>query len=255
MFSRQWPRVESRMDRSTVTETSEEGNHISTNLAVNTTVSPWFILFFFTIELFNFFNISAIFTLCLTNNFTSSILPYNCKMLSFCSLSYRILCSSQVFNFLTRRPCWCRSNTRNWESLFTTTYCTLLHFCDIYFTEENCIIPNSQQCKCVFVVWPVGAIIQCPLQPLDWGSLERVGHQRNQMSGQATAAFCTHGVPLVGHSTGTWKRSGQSFRLRHGLQFKSAFEWANVPICSFSKGSSISFRLASRWMSVQIYSR
>ena len=29
--------------------------------------------------------------------------------------------------------------------------------------------------------------------------------------------------------------------------------WVTVPICSFSKGSSISFRLASRRMSVQIY--
>lgn len=29
--------------------------------------------------------------------------------------------------------------------------------------------------------------------------------------------------------------------------------WAGVPICSFSKGSSTSFRLASRRMSVQIY--
>ena len=85
------------------------------------------------------------------------------------------------------------------------------------------------------------------------------------MSSQAAAALCTHGVPLVGHGTGTCRSkdtiiAGILLVLKGGtwLDFWvwcSCMRRANVPICSFSKGSSISFRLASRRMSVQIYRR
>lgn len=54
-------------------------------------------------------------------------------------------------------------------------------------------------------VWPVGTVVQCSLQPLDWGSLQRVGQQYHKMASQATAALSTHRVPFVGHSAGTWR--------------------------------------------------
>lgn len=57
----------------------------------------------------------------------------------------------------------------------------------------------------VWDCWPVSAVVQCPLQPLHRGRLQRVGHQRHQVSGQAAATFRTHGVPLIGHSTRTWR--------------------------------------------------
>lgn len=122
---------------------------------------------------------------------------------------------------------------------------------------------QSSKLLCV-CLWPVGAVVQRPLQPLDRRGLQRVGHQRHEMPGQAAAALRTHGVPLVGHGTGTWGRAAHlhsdiRFTLPPSLQRNEYFGfwmWSNcmnIPICSFSKGSSISFRLASRRMSVQIY--
>ena len=51
---------------------------------------------------------------------------------------------------------------------------------------------------------PVGAVVQGPLQPLDGSRLHGVAQQRHQVAGQATATLRPHGVPLVGHGTGTW---------------------------------------------------
>lgn len=82
------------------------------------------------------------------------------------------------------------------------------------------------------------------------------------MPGQAAAALCTHRVPLVGHGTGAWRKRScchAGFILSPALQADILGLWVRcmrrvtVPICSFSKGSSISFRLASRRMSVHIY--
>ena len=50
---------------------------------------------------------------------------------------------------------------------------------------------------------------------------------------------------LIGHAVSI----SELCRTRDELDFKSRY----TPICSFSKGSSISFRLASRRISVQIY--
>ena len=62
------------------------------------------------------------------------------------------------------------------------------------------------QC-CFFCAWagrPVCAVVQRPLQPLDGGRLHGVAQQRHQVASQAAAALRPHGVPLVGHGTGTW---------------------------------------------------
>ena len=48
---------------------------------------------------------------------------------------------------------------------------------------------------------PVSAVVQCPLQPLHRGRLQRVGQQRHQVSSQAAATLRSHGVPLVRHGT------------------------------------------------------
>ena len=57
---------------------------------------------------------------------------------------------------------------------------------------------------CPLVGRPVSAVVQRPLQPLDGGRLQRVAQQRHQVAGQAAAALRPHGVPLIGHGTGTW---------------------------------------------------
>lgn len=99
---------------------------------------------------------------------------------------------------------------------------------------------------------PVGAVVQGSLQPLDRSSLQGIGYQRHQMSGQAAAALRSHGVPLVGHGAGPWGTTHRPTRWRSQCSAGRGFCVESVPICSFSNGSSTSFRLASRRMSVQI---